>query len=535
MRPRETSVAILVLLAVASSAASCTAPAAAPETETALSTPSVPVWRVDLQAEWQQAMAASEGLTIEDGLALPEKGSATFRSKVFSLEGKQRTTSITLEQSPLWQNWEPVENLGPINLQDAPVFLAIEKGNYWVFGRYGGAGRGRNVVRPEDFVGEPATLSGFEGIDLLTTPYEKQFDAPGGLKQGTGGYHAWQSRDMVNWVHHGPVTERFSRWVTSAEHVDGKTYIFYDFPNDQDPHVYEDDDLTDGEPGKNLGMAFADPSHGSDSGFIRDLEGRFHVIYEDWSPISANKHSWDSPLAGHAVSSTPAGGYQILAPAVDKRTTPTGDIGTYKHPHWVQENPERFASNVAEYEIHEPEQDAFGDWAMISIGGRYYLFGDYDPAQEGHMAVGWFTAEGIDEPFEWCGRVGQGHPDPDIGFAGDRFYLFTQQSTDYVSDGPWVERVEVRVGIDTDNDQAVDRWTPWTAVKESYDHTAGFAKQVAKRPATLDLAELPAGYGVAFELRLTDTTENESKPMIDAVEIGFEPGLAAEDPNKSSR
>lgn len=32
------------------------------------------------------------------------------------------------------------------------------------------------------------------------------------------------------------------------------------------------------------------------------LEERLHLIYEDESPINAGKHSWDSPLAGHATS-----------------------------------------------------------------------------------------------------------------------------------------------------------------------------------------------------------------------------------------
>ena len=187
----------------------------------------------------------------------------------------------------------------------------------------------------------------------------------------------------------------------------------------------------------------------------------------------------------------------------------------------MKENPERFSSNVAEYEIHEPEQEAFGDWAMISIGGQYYLFGDHEPAGGGDMAVGRFTATDIDGPFEWCGRVGKGHPDPDIGFADGRFFLFTQQMTDFVSGGPWVERVEVRVGVDTDGDGAVDRWTDWEAVRESYDHIEGFSKQVARTPARVDLSELPPGLGFAFELRMTDVTKNASRPMIDAVELTF--------------
>ena len=117
--------------------------------------------------------------------------------------------------------------------------------------------------------------------------------------------------------------------------------------------------------------------------------------------------------------------------------------------------------------------------------------------------------------------MGEGHPDPDIGFADGRFYLFTQQITDFVSDGPWVESVEVRVGVDSDDDGNVDQWTGWQTVKETYEHTPGFSKQVTRIPATLDLSELPSGFGVAFELRLTDTTTNASKPMIDSVEIAI--------------
>lgn len=52
---------------------------------------------------------------------------------------------------------------------------------------------------------------------------------------------------MKNWVRHGPVTNARSKWSTTAEQVDGKLYIYYDFANDQDPHLYIDDDLFDGE------------------------------------------------------------------------------------------------------------------------------------------------------------------------------------------------------------------------------------------------------------------------------------------------
>ncbi|WP_145173963.1 hypothetical protein [Gimesia aquarii] len=470
-------------------------------------------WVIDSQGDWKAATAKQSKLDVKEGTAIPIDKVATFTSKVKRFDKKRQAQSIVIDQSPLWQNWEPVANLGPANLQDAPVFLTIGPKNYWVFGRYGGS------KRKKKFQPKPATLDGFD-IKLQTTPWPNQYNAPGGLKKGLGGYHAWQSRDMVNWVHHGPVTEGFSRWVTSAEYKDGKVYIYYDYPNDQDPHVYIDEDLTDGKPGKNMGLAVKDPSHGSDAGFIRDKEGRFHVILEDWSPINASKRSWDSPLAAHAVSEDGVKDWKFLAPPVDNRTKDTGKVAEYKHPHWLQ-HPD-WKTNIGKYNVHEPEQEAYGDWAAICVGSQYYLFGDYDPAGGGHMSVGWFTSPHIDGPFTWCDKIGNGHPDPDIGFAEGRFYLFTQQKTDYVSTGPWVEKVEVRVGVDTNNDGKLDKWTDWTEVKETYDYTPGLSKHVKKTPAKLSLKDLPAGTGFGFELRMTDTTANKSKPMLDRVSLTFD-------------
>jgi hypothetical protein len=489
-------------------------------------------WVIDNDADWVLAASDQTNLHIADGMATPTAKEATYRSELKTFDKPRSLKSITLDQSPVWHNWEPINNLGPSNLGDAPVMVTVGPDNYWMFGRYGGKGK-------KGFKAENAKLEGFD-IPLKTTQFPNQYDAPGGLKPGKGGYHAWQSKDMLNWVHHGSVTESFSSWVTTAEYADGKLYIYYDYPNDQDPHLYIDDNLTDGIPGKNMGMAFEDPSHGSDCTFIRDLDGNFHVIYEDWSPINASKHSWDSPLAGHAISKDGIGNFKILAPAVDERTNPTGRFAEYPHPHWHATMPEKFPAKKAtkdvpehrikkgeakaygQYEIHEPVQDAFGDWASICIGGQYYLFADFHPANE-KIRVGWFTSSAINEPFTFCGEIGNGHPDPDIMFAEGKFYLATQQSTDYISTGPWVESVEVRVGVDTNNDGKVNQWTDWQEVKESYDYVSGFSKQVAKTSASIDLTYLPEGYGFQFETRMNDTTENSSKPILDSVTIEFGP------------
>lgn len=495
-------------------------------------------WIIDSQEDWQANVDDKSNVKITEGKVVPTATEATFQSSIKKFSKKQSLKSISFSQSPEWLNWEPVSNVGPTNLGDAPVALQLGDGNYWMFGRYGKS----ESQNDGTFQSESATLEGFD-VPLKTTPFKNQFDALGGLKESKGGYHAWQSKDMINWVHHGSVSEHFSIWMTTAEYANGKVYLYYDFPNDQDPHVYVDEDLTDGVPGKNMGMAFNDPTHGSDCAVIRDIDGKFHIIAEDWSPIDPSTHAWDSPLAIHAVSPDGINDFKTLSlPPVDERTKPTGKFAEYAHPHWHKDAPDRFpgkkvavdipqhrikAGDVrafGKYEIHEPEQNAFGDWASIAIGGQYYLFGDYDPAGkhgQGNMSVAWFTSDNINKQFTFCGNIGQGHPDPDIMFVEGKFYMLTQTRYDYISSGPWVETVEVRVGVDTDNDGVIDHWSNWQVVKEQYDYIEGFAKQVKRIPAQLDLSGLPKGFGFQFELRLTDSTQNESKPILDKVVLSF--------------
>lgn len=495
-------------------------------------------WIIDTQEDWQENIIQQENIKVVEGKLEPTQSIATFKSSFKKFDNKQSLQSITLSQSNEWLNWEPVPNIGPSNLGDAPVALQLGEGDYWMFGRYN-----KSISQNKGtFIEQDTDLEGFD-ILLKTTPFKNQFDAIGGLKPSLGGYHAWQSHDMVNWVHHGPVSEKFSKWVTTAEYIDGKLYLYYDFPNDQDPHLYIDEDLTDGLPGENMGIAFNDPTHGSDCAVIRDLEGDFHLIVEDWSPINASTHAWDSPLAVHAVSSDGLKDFKILDPPVDERTKSTGKFGEYVHPHWHAEAPDRFpAKNALEdvpqhkvkagqkraygkYEIYEPEQNAYGDWASISIGGQYYLFADFDPAN-GHgrkdMSVAWFTSSDINKPFTFCGNIGQGHPDPDIMFAEGQFYLVTQLEEDFVSSGPWVETVQVRMGVDTNDDGEINEWSDWELVKEEYDYIEGFSKQIEKKPAKMTFSDLPEGYGFQFEIKIEDTTANESKPVLDKVVVMFE-------------
>lgn len=443
--------------------------------------------------DWQRTSSDTFGVSIVDGLVV---GEGVFTSNVIALDGRQKLSELIVEQPDDWKNWVQLsEKIAPPNLRDAPVFLPIGENDYWLFGRRDSkAPIGSNVNQGE-----------------------------GSEAPALGGYHAWQSTDMRTWTHHGAVTDARSRWVTSAEFIDGKLLIYYDYPNDQDPHLIIDDDLQDGIPGRDMGKVFADESDGSDAGVFRDLDGRVHLIFEDWSPINARKNAWDSPLAGRATSEDGVEPFFVSGIAVDYRTNPTGEFKTYDHPSWAR-HPD-FETGTATYAVHKPNQDAFGDWTAIRVGDQYYLFGDYEPATPGiradgtrepHMSAGRFTSGNLNEQFKFVGSLGSGHPDPTVGFAEGRFYLITQ-TQDFVSTGPWIEGVMARAGVDADGDGVVDDWTDWQTVSEHYSRVPGFPRVVATRAAKIDLSDLPEARGFAFELKLSKPVDSEYSPEIDRV------------------
>lgn len=426
-------------------------------------------WMVDSDSEWKAATHGSSNVKIVRGWVQPTADASRFRSVVKRFDRKRRVRRLVFEQSPAWDNWDEAPSVGPKEASNAPVFLPVGDKDYWYFGEYG-----------------------------------KKRD----------GYHAWRSRDMKTWTHLGPVA--WSRWVTTAEYADGKIYLYYDEPNDQDPHLMIGENLNGKPTWRDLGLVLDDPSHGSDAGVIRTSDGMFHLIYEDWSPIDARRNSWDSPLAGHADSKDGIHGFQAHEhPApIDQRTKPTGKFGSYQHVS---------RKEPLKYEIHEPAQDAFGDYTLIQVGRRFYIFCDYDPHDE-RMRVGYWSSESLNGPFEWGGDIGMGfHPDPTIGFAEGKFYLIVQRSqNDYVSTGPWVDGVSARGGVDTDGDGKVDRWTSWQAIRETYARKPGFSRIVEATPAALDLTELPAGFGFSFEFKTKRRSANQAQPVIDRVICSFE-------------
>ena len=147
-------------------------------------------WTIDSANEWEQSIESSDGVVVADGVASPTERVATITTKINSTSKKRSAKSLVVNQSPIWQNWNPIENLGPANLGDAPVLLTVGPDNYWMFGRYLGARPVQKTARQKNgqkakpapaFKAESATLAGFD-MELLTTPFPNQYDAPGGLK-----------------------------------------------------------------------------------------------------------------------------------------------------------------------------------------------------------------------------------------------------------------------------------------------------------------------------------------------------------------
>jgi len=449
---------------------------------------------VDTQEEWQKVMADSQAMELADGLLLPQAGEA-FVSVTFPTNGKkQALKSVTLRQFPVWDSWKGIPRVVPGGVNDAPVLLAVEPGNYW-------------IVHPK----------------------------------------VMHSTDMVQWKE---IAGMVRPCTTDAEYHDGKFYLYYDKPNDRDAWVYITDDLSVKNAGQDH-LVLQKPYLGGDAAIFRNEDGLWHMIYENYEP-GEHGGTWDTALAGHSVSPDGIHGFEPDAhvPPIDTRGEPTGKTGLLRlHP--TQYTPEekkameaapheKFKKHIhIEHDLYDGPKDFYGDYTLIKVGRWYYLFCDYhadrgdrDKWENGKpksMRVGRWRTDDITKPFVWCGEVGRNvHPDPTIAFAEGRFYLLVQNwehdpdnpDVDYVSDGPWVDGVEVRAGVDVNNDGKIDEWTPFTRIKETYRQKPGFTKIVDVTPASLDTSSLPAGY--AFQIEFKTTAINGVQPIIEAMEAVFE-------------
>ena len=124
-------------------------------------------WNIKSQTEWEKNIQSSEGIIIEEGLISPQEKAGHFKTKLKKFKAKKSLQSLTIDQSPVWQNWEEVPGVGPSNLKDAPVFLAKGSKDYWMFGRYSPP-KPPKGKKSGKFEAKNAKLQGFN-VPLKTT------------------------------------------------------------------------------------------------------------------------------------------------------------------------------------------------------------------------------------------------------------------------------------------------------------------------------------------------------------------------------
>jgi|GEM_PF-4413279 len=87
-------------------------------------------WKINSGAEWAANIETSQGETSIDGIVLPGKETASLSTKLRTFKQKRKAKAVVIDQSLVWQNWNPIANIGPANLQDAPVLLTVAPGDY---------------------------------------------------------------------------------------------------------------------------------------------------------------------------------------------------------------------------------------------------------------------------------------------------------------------------------------------------------------------------------------------------------------------
>ena len=501
---------------------------------------------IDSSEEWAAAIDnGNSAFSVADGSATSLTNNSVFQSRVQSFTTKQTFEKLVIHQSKEWtiNKWgqpsvvDPElyddDDVGPAlggdGDVDAPVFLLVQDGDYWVFDRQNGGGRA---------------------------------------------FHAYHSTDMENWEDKGIIGNGFD-WVTTAEFRNNTMFVYHDRPNDHDPSVVtfpyvpgssqvfdtngneingtnpstinnrqiavNDHGVILDKPEVTIGGETFSLAGGSDNCVFRDpSDGQFHIIHENWSRQNAQRFSFDSNIASQAISSDGIEGFVFdegtrpvdmpgnLLPASAGNASNGGNVETRTLDgivYHIGAHPNRRHLFRLSDQLH-----AWGDWSMIKVGDTYYLFCDDDSEEEG-IGLGYWFGNSLDEPFTYGGRLLDGlHPDPGVGFGEGNFLLMLQQNdndgiygNDLLSHGPWVQGIEAQAGVDIDGDGEIDEWSEWQDITESYFQLEGYSKAFGVEEATLDTSSLPAGFGVAFRMRSAS-----GGVVFDSVEITTAAAVAPE-------
>ena len=70
-------------------------------------------WVVESQGDWIAARRAAQNVELADGFAKPKADKASFHSVVKTFPTNRKLSSVVFEQSPVWDNWEKIDDITP--------------------------------------------------------------------------------------------------------------------------------------------------------------------------------------------------------------------------------------------------------------------------------------------------------------------------------------------------------------------------------------------------------------------------------------
>ena len=132
-------------------------------------------WVVESQEDWSAAKGIAENVELADGFAEPTAEQASFQSVVKTFPQGLKLSSVVFEQSPVWDNWEQIDDITPSGAGNAYVFLPVAPGDYYFFATHRG---GQKIEYPE----------GLNGKERRAFKQEWEKKNPNKSEKG---YHAW--------------------------------------------------------------------------------------------------------------------------------------------------------------------------------------------------------------------------------------------------------------------------------------------------------------------------------------------------------
>ena len=69
-------------------------------------------WTIDSADDWTQNIKSAEGATVAEGSVAPNEKTATISTTIHTTDLKRSAKTLVVNQSAIWKNWNPIENLG---------------------------------------------------------------------------------------------------------------------------------------------------------------------------------------------------------------------------------------------------------------------------------------------------------------------------------------------------------------------------------------------------------------------------------------